>query len=61
MTIEELYDRFDKHIELSQQIISSYQDNNFEIENQYETAGNLVNKLEELATSSEKRRQARSK
>lgn len=54
MTIEELYDRFDKHIELSQQIISSYQDNNFEIENQYETAGNLVNKLEELATSSEK-------
>lgn len=61
MTIEELYDRFDKHIELSQQITSSYQDNNFEIENQYETAGNLVNKLEELATSSEKRRQARSK
>ena len=54
MTIEELYDRFDKHIELSQQITSSYQDNNFEIENQYETAGNLVNKLEELATSSEK-------
>ena len=45
MTIEELYDRFDKHIELSQQITSSYQDNNFEIENQYETAGNLVNKL----------------
>ena len=40
MTIEELYDRFDKHIELSQQITS--------------TAGNLVNKLEELATSSEK-------
>lgn len=61
MTIEELYDRFDKHIELSQQITSSYQDNNFEIENQYETAGNLVNKLEELATSSEKRRQARNK
>ena len=52
MTIEELYDRFDKHIELSQQITSSYQDNNFEIENQYETAGNLVNK---------KRRQARNK
>lgn len=54
MTIDELYDRFDKHIELSKQITSSYEDSNFEIENQFETAGNLVNKLKELANSAEK-------
>lgn len=54
MTTTELYARFDRYIEQAKEITSSYEDNNFEIENQYETAGNLVKKLDELANSSGK-------